>query len=153
AAQWGPERHPLDRRRPLGDLGQQPGDAGVEGGRPQPGVLLGPAGMGEGDVVGDIRRGDQAAVGGVQGGVGALAADVAADHVRPGHGTTTIFSPVPGRMGSNALPIRARGNWGVTTGASSFRRRFRYSMVIRYWRVVAPAGARGGGDRVWGGGG
>src|SRR4029450_9482465 len=151
AAQWGPERHPLDRRRPVGALGQQPGDAGVEGGRPQPGVLLGPARMGEGDVIGHIGRGDQAAVGGVQGGVGALAADVAADHIGAGHGTTTIFRPVPDRMVSNASPIRSRGNWWVTTGASSFRRRLRYSMVIRYWRGGGPEAPRVGRPPLGGG--
>src|SRR5215213_98427 len=112
-------------RSALGHLGQQPGDAGVQRRGPEARFLLGPAGMGEGDVVGDVGRCHQAAVGGVQGRVGALAADVAADQVRPGHGTTTIFSPSPERMVSNASPILSRGNWWVTTGASSSRRRSR----------------------------
>ena len=89
-------------------------------------VLLGPGRVGERHVVGLVGGGGhQTAVGGVQGGVGPLAADVAADHVRAGHGTTTILRPVPERMVSNASSIRSSGNWWVTTGASSFRRRLR----------------------------
>ena len=52
---------------------------------PSPRVLLRPSGPRKEHVIGLVSRGHQPAVVGIQGGVGALAPDIAADHVRPGH--------------------------------------------------------------------
>src|SRR2546421_5199559 len=92
---------------------------------PDPWILLGPSGMREGHVVALVGRRDERPIGSVKCGVRPLAAHVAANYVRPAHGSMTIFRPAPDRIVSKASPIRSRGNRWVTTAANSSRLRRR----------------------------
>ena len=123
--QLGAEGQTLDGRRTLGNLPQHIGNDRVQRPDPVVGILLGPAGVGEGQVVRPVRRGHQRPVRRVQRRVRALAADIAADHIRSRQGTTTILSPEPERIVSKASAIRSSGKRWVTTAARSSRRRLR----------------------------
>ena len=107
------------------DLLQQASDAGVQGARPQLRILLGPARTSEYHVIGLVRRGHEGPIGRVKSRIRPLTADVAADHVRPAHGSMTTFSPAPDRIVSKASPIWSNGNRWVTTAANASRRRRR----------------------------
>ena len=119
------ERQPLDRRRALRHLADEPGHRPFDRADPEVGILLGPRRIRERQVVGLVRGRHERSVGGVQRGVRSLAADVAADDVRAAHGMITIFRPAPDRIVSNASPICSSGNRCVTTPCRSSRRRSR----------------------------
>ncbi len=138
AIQLRPKGDRLHRRRTLSHALKHLRDGVVKRPRPGAGVLLRPTRLWKGNVVALISRRDQGSVYVIQRGVGPLTADVTPDDKRSRQGTTTIFSPEPERIVSNASPILSSGNLCVTTAASSSRRRPRYSIVSRYCRCVAP---------------